>query len=531
MKKFLLLLTLLFAGIGLIACAETEEVAYSDYTYLSLEMNPAVDFVIDSEGKVYTYSFRNEEAEIVAAGLEMEGKTYEEALHLYLNAAIDTGYIDITREDGAVMIQAGGKKDSENNEFMVQVQEKLQIFFQENAIGAVVLKNEEVDEEAEALVETYDISYGFAKMILAYVQLNPDAVIADLAEMQPKDLVDDLVKEANQYRSRYQNEIQAGAQAVKDELVEALQAQIQAHRQEVENGTKTQPDISGLKENYMNNFATLHESYLNRNQTRLQQAKEKVSGNSPMYFSLDINPGIDFVIDGNGYVLSYMLKNQDAEIVAAGLKMEGLHYQEALRLYLNAAIDTGYIDVTRSDNAVMFQNVGVNQEIENAFMNQTQTMLQNFFYENAIGATVLQQHEINPEIVAFAEEHDISFGFAKLVLAYLATDETLVVEDVLLMTPKEIVDLLGLDCEAYMAQYRNQVEASARAIKDELVEALKAQVQAHRQAVENGTKTQPDISGLRQQYLENYETMHQGYVNRNQVRVHQAEEAKNNKNA
>lgn len=170
MKKFLLLLTLLFAGIGLVACAETEEVAYSDYTYLSIEMNPAVDFVIDSEGKVYTYSFRNEEAEIVAAGLEMEGKTYEEALHLYLNAAIDTGYIDITREDGAVMIQAGGKKDSENNEFMVQVQEKLQIFFQENAIGAVVLKNEEVDEEAEALVETYDISYGFAKMILAYVK-------------------------------------------------------------------------------------------------------------------------------------------------------------------------------------------------------------------------------------------------------------------------------------------------------------------------------------------------------------------------
>lgn len=201
---------------------------------------------------------------------------------------------------------------------------------------------------------------------------------------------------------------------------------------------------------------------------------EEVAYSDYTYLSIEMNPAVDFVIDSEGKVYTYSFRNEEAEIVATGLKMEGLHYQEALRLYLNAAIDTGYIDVTRSDNAVMFQNVGVNQEIENAFMNQTQTMLQNFFYENAIGATVLQQHEINPEIVAFAEEHDISFGFAKLVLAYLATDETLVVEDVLLMTPKEIVDLLGLDCEAYMAQYRNQIEASARAIKDELVEALKA---------------------------------------------------------
>jgi hypothetical protein len=529
MKKFLLIFTLLFASVGLIACSETEEVDYSDYTYLSVEMNPAVDFVIDASGNVYTYSFRNEEAEIVAAGLELEGKNYEEALQLYLNAAIDTGYLDVTRSDGAVMIQTGGKEDSDNEAFMAQVQTKLQTFFQENAIGAVVLKNEEVDEEAKELVETYEISYGFAKMVLAYLELNEEAVIEDVVEMQPKDLVDELVTEANQYRTRYQNEVQAGAQAIKDELVDALQAQVQAHRQAVENETKTQPDISGVAESYKENFQSMHEAYLNRNQTRLQQAKENVSENAPMYFSVEINPGVDFVIDGNGYVLSYMLKNEDAEIVAAGLEMEGLHYQEALRLYLNAAIDTGYLDVTRSDNAVMIQNSGVNQDLENAFMNQTQTMMQNFFYENAIGAVVMAQHEVDPEVSALAEEYDISNGFAKLVLAYLATDETLLIEDVLLLTPQEIIELLGVECEAYMAQYRNQVEAGAQAIKDELVEALQAQVQAHRQAVENETKTQPDISGLRQMYLENYDSMHDGYVNRNQTRVQQAKDSENNK--
>ena len=384
MKKFLLLVTLLFVGMGLMACSETDEVEYSDYTYLSLEMNPAVDFVLDAEEKVLTYRFRNEEAEIIAAGLDLVGKNYEEALHLYLNAAIDTGYIDTERNDNAVMIQAGGKEDSVNNAFMVQVQTKLQTFFEENAVGAIVLKNEEFDEEAKELVDTYEVSYGFAKMALSYMAANEEALLEDVIEMEPKDLMADLVTEANQYRDRYQNQVEAGAQAVKDELVESLQAQVQAHRQAVIDETATQPDMTGVKEDYLENFEALQAQYRNRNQTRLQQAKDKVSDNAPMYFSVDINPSVDFIIDGNGYVLTYMLKNEEAQVVAAGLQLEGLQFQEALRLYLNAAIQTGYIDVERADNAVMIQNAGINQELENAFMNQTQTMMQNFFYENAL---------------------------------------------------------------------------------------------------------------------------------------------------
>lgn len=529
MKKILLIFAILFTGIVLMACSSTEETEYSDYTYLSLEMNPAVDLVIDGNGNVYTYRYRNEDAEIVGAGLELVGKNYEEALYLYLNAAINTGYIDITRSDGAVMIQAGGKDEDDNNAFMVQVETKLQTFFQENAIGAVVLKNEEVDEEAKDLVETYEISYGFAKMVLAYLDLHEDADVADVVVMQPSDLVDDLVTESNQYMTQYQNQIQAEVQSIKDELVTALMAQVQAHRQDVENGTATQPDITGVKEMYQTSFQSMHQAYVNRNQVRVQQAKDNISESAPMLLSIDINPGIDFIVDKNGYVLTYMLKNEDAEIVAAGLNMEGLQYQEALRLYLNAAIDTGYIDVERSDNAVMVQNSGLNQELENTFMNQTQTMMQEFFSENAIGAVVMYQHEIDPEIQALVDQYDISYGFAKLVLAYLATDETLVIDDVLLMTPSEIFELLGNEYVAYMARYRNQVEAGAQAIKDEIVEALKLHVQAHRQAVEEGTANQPDITGLKQMYLADYENMHQAYVNRNQIRVQQAKNTISNK--
>ncbi|MFA7561175.1 MAG: hypothetical protein WCY80_03605 [Candidatus Izemoplasmatales bacterium] len=320
MKKVLLILALIFTGFSLMACNLNED-EYSDYSYLSLEINPAVDFVIDKDEKVTTYQFRNEEAEVVAAGLDLIGKNYEEALQLYLNAAIDTGYLDVTRDDGAVMIQTGGKNDEENLSFMNQVQTHLQNFLQENAIGAVVMNFGEVNTETKEYAQTNDVSYGFAKMVLNYLEINPDAIEEDVLEMTPKEIMDELIENANQYRSRYTNQIENSAQAIKDELVEALRSQVQAHRNSVEQGTKSQPDISGLKTMYQSNFESMKSAYQTRNQERLQQAKDKTVNIAPMFFSVDINPGIDFIADKDGYILSYRMRNEAAEIVAAGLEM------------------------------------------------------------------------------------------------------------------------------------------------------------------------------------------------------------------
>lgn len=528
MKKLFLTFAIIFASIGLLGCVQLNS-EYSDYTYLSLEMNPAIDFIIDKNDNVHTYQLRNEDAEIVAAGLELEGKNYEEALRLYLNAAIQTGYIDVSRADGAVMIQSGGRSEAKNNAFMIRVENKIQTFFQENAIGAVVLRNSEFDEEVINLAEENNISFGFAKIVLAYMNVNEEAVLEDVLELKPRDIIQSLIDESNQYLNQYRNQNQIQAQIIKDEMISSIQEQVQAHRDGVQNGTITQPDISGLMEQYRNSFRSMHENYVNRNQNRVQHAKDATESSSPMMFSVNINPSIDFLIDEKGYVMSFKLNNEDAEIVAAGLEMVGKHYEEALKLYLNSAIATGYIDVSRSDNAVMIQNSGANSKLENAFMIHNQKMLQKFFFENAIGATCLYQHQIDEEIIAFAEENEISYGYAKLVLTYLATDENLILEEVLLLTSSEIIELLKADFDGYLFRYRNQIEAGARAIKDELIEALRLRVQTHQQDLLRNRIQQPDISGLQQRYLNNYEEIHEGFVVRNQERLQQAKTEYNKK--
>ncbi|MCF7931027.1 MAG: lipocalin family protein, partial [Acholeplasmataceae bacterium] len=95
------------------------------------------------------------------------------------------------------------------------------------------------------------------------------------------------------------------------------------------------------------------------------------------------------------------------------------------------------------------------------------------------------------------------------------------------MTPQELIDaLVGLQ-DAYLAQYRNQREVGAQAIKDELEVALEAKVQAHRDAVTAGTAQMPDTTGVKQAYLNNYEGLKAEFVIRNQERIEYAHAVKN----
>ncbi|MCF7930962.1 MAG: hypothetical protein K9L02_05600, partial [Acholeplasmataceae bacterium] len=149
MKKlftFALFMVMLF---GIAACTSD---GADDYSYVSLEINPAMEMIINKEENVVSYSLRNEAAEIVAAGLQLKDMNYEDALHLYLNAAVETGYIDTERNDNAVAIQVSKTKEEDANQFQLQVETQLNAYFGENKLGAVVLNQGEVNEAVQELV-------------------------------------------------------------------------------------------------------------------------------------------------------------------------------------------------------------------------------------------------------------------------------------------------------------------------------------------------------------------------------------------
>jgi len=491
---------------------------------VSLDINPAIEMVIDVQGYVFSVMYKNEDAEIVGAGLELVGKTYQEALQLYMNAAVETGYIDVERNDNGVALMASSLDAELDETFRLQIQTMLQTYFQENALGAVVINKAEVNEEIENLVTTYDISYGFAKLVLSYLEAYPDEVIEDVLLLEPEDLIEDLASFQIDYQAQYKSEREADALLIKNQMKMQVQTKVQEHNDAVAAGKKSQPDMTGVLEQYMTNYQAKVQEFVQANETRKNNAKGSTTQGTGSMLSVNINPEMDMIIDANGYVISAMYKNEDAEIVGAGLALIGLHYEEALQLYLHAAIQTGYLDIERNDNAVVVQTANMNEGVESELQLQVQTKLQTFFQENAIGAVVLTCGEIDPEVQELVDLYDITVGHAKLIIEYMALYPDMSIDDVLLIPVQQLILYMIDEQQTHMQQFKNQRELEAQAIKDEMADALKSQVQAHFQQVDNGTKTQPDITGIKEQYLNNYDTMHEGYVLRNQERKEAAKE-------
>lgn len=489
---------------------------------LSVDINPAVEMIIDVQGYVYSIMYKNEDAEIVGAGLTLIGKTYQEALQLYMNAAIETGYIDVTRSDNGVALMAGSLDEDLDEQFRSQVQTELQTYFHDEMLGVVIINKGEVNEDIIQLVETYDISYGFAKLVLSYIEGNPEAILDDVLLMSPTDLIEEVASyQTNQYQ-QYQNERETEALLVKNEMKAMVQSQVQAHRDAVAAGTASEPNMSGVLEQYLTNYAQKVQEFVQANELRKTEAKDKVQQGKGFVLAVDINPKVEFVLDPEGHVLSYMYKNDDAEIVGAGLDLLGLHYEQALQHYLDAAVNTGYIDLERNDNAVIVQTSSMNEGESSFLQVQVQTKLQTYFQENAIGAVVLNHGEIDEAVQALIDQYEISAGYAKLILTYMEANPEVIIDDVLMLSVQELIIYMVDIHHSHMETYRNERELYSQAIKDELEAALMSQVQAHHQAVIDQTITQPDITGVKEAYLENYQAMHDAFVSRNQDRVDQA---------
>jgi len=276
MKKLLAITLFLLAGIGLSACAMTQ--AADVNTFLSIEINPSMAMIVNQEENVVSYSLNNEAAEIVAAGLDLVGMNYEEALQLYLNAAVQTGYIDTERNDNAVAIQACSANDGDASQFQLQVETQLQTYFSENKLGAVVLNQSEVNQAVQDLAEANDISFGFAKLVQAYLDADEANTLEAALEMTPTELIDALGLVQVSTMAEYKNQRELGAQAIKDELAVALQSKVEAHNQAVLAGTCEQPDSTGVKEAYLNDYEGIKAEFVTRNQERVEYASAQANG-------------------------------------------------------------------------------------------------------------------------------------------------------------------------------------------------------------------------------------------------------------
>ena len=91
MKVLALMLAMLLCAPLLFSCGETKN--DDNVSRMTIDINPSVEFIVDSENKVVTATALNDDGAVILAGETFVGMTSEEAAALVVSIATDQGYL------------------------------------------------------------------------------------------------------------------------------------------------------------------------------------------------------------------------------------------------------------------------------------------------------------------------------------------------------------------------------------------------------------------------------------------------------
>ncbi|MDD4027787.1 MAG: hypothetical protein PHN54_01855 [Bacilli bacterium] len=83
--------------------------------YVTIDINPSVEFVLRKDDKVLNAIALNEDANFLLVDLDLNGMQYKEALKTLVEALILMGYIDEFSDENSVLVTAYSNKDSNNS--------------------------------------------------------------------------------------------------------------------------------------------------------------------------------------------------------------------------------------------------------------------------------------------------------------------------------------------------------------------------------------------------------------------------------
>lgn len=277
MKKLFVLLGLVVVGLLLAACTTATVDAA---TYIGVDINPSIEFTVDDNNEVVTFKLLNADAEIVAADLDFVGMDFEEALEIYLDAAVEAGYLDVNREDNAILLTVANEDAEVEEQIRERIREKTNQVFNKHSIGGAIIEAEIDNEEILALAEQYEVSPGKVRIALAAQLSDPEAELdlAELVNLSVRELMQLIHKDHQDAMNAFKQERKTERLEEKEALKEQLRARIQEHKEQVENEEytpMTEEEKETLRNEFMENAQQKREEY----QTRMQEQREEAMAN------------------------------------------------------------------------------------------------------------------------------------------------------------------------------------------------------------------------------------------------------------
>ncbi|MDD4210810.1 MAG: hypothetical protein PHC46_00235 [Clostridia bacterium] len=104
--------------------------------------------------------------------------------------------------------------------------------------------------------------------------------------------------------------------------------------------------------------------------------------------TLDINPSIELTLNSDAIVVGATGINDDGATFLAGLTLPGLNYNLALNAVLTKAQNDGYLQ-NSFENAIMLSVKNKNKNVENAYKNNLQAMVNTYLNSNGLNGNII----------------------------------------------------------------------------------------------------------------------------------------------
>ncbi len=186
--------------IGIAAIVVNKNKDKDQVSYVAVDINPSVEFLVDKDGKVVTVIPENEDAQILLAGEELEGLTFEAAIDKVGTLAVKCGYLK--NDNNQVTITVSGSVELSASLYDVA---KNAIETAGKAVGAVVTEgtNYLLEREVAYLKSNNQGKEGYDTLTAGKLRLIKTAMLADRT-LTMDDAVkmseEDLVKRVNEYK-------------------------------------------------------------------------------------------------------------------------------------------------------------------------------------------------------------------------------------------------------------------------------------------------------------------------------------------
>lgn len=149
--------------LGLVACSNAKHMEVK-HSYVSLKINPEVDFAVDSNGNVASFYCVNENAEVLLSDIDLIGQTIEDASNKVVDLAIKAGYMDAYTEGKTIEVGAIDENGEEDTEMYEKLKKTLNLYFENNGIFGRVSKS--TLDNYLSTAEELGLSLGHIKILM-----------------------------------------------------------------------------------------------------------------------------------------------------------------------------------------------------------------------------------------------------------------------------------------------------------------------------------------------------------------------------